>query len=159
MRTALLLTVLCVLAACATTDVTAVRSQSLPLPAAFDGNTLLCRNESNRALCHLWLYADGRYFLFYDRGVQQQLPVAGGNFRIEGRRGRYTLAAGSGNTLQLCMQPEATPGKTFQIEIAAELYAGAGCYELAVSRQPGESWMQTASGGATYKLWLVRGRG
>jgi hypothetical protein len=57
------------------------------------------------------------------------------------------------------MRPEAIAGKTFQIESAAELFAGAACYELSARHQPGESWQQNAITGTTYKLWLVRGRG
>jgi hypothetical protein len=126
-------------------------------PCDYDGNTLLCRNESTRAVCHLWLYADGRYFVFYDRGPQQVMPAAGGNFRIEGRRGRYRLLpAASG--FEVCLSPEPVPGKEFQIEKSGELFAGSACYELQ-RRSAGESWTQATGNGQTYRMWLVRGRG
>jgi hypothetical protein len=128
-----------------------------PVLAAYFGNSLLCKDETTGAVCHLWLDADGSYFLMYDRGVQQQLPTVGGNFRLEGRRGHYSLQ-GRGAATRLCLRPEPSSQKHYAIEAGHELFAGASCYGLAAGKHVGDTWEQVDAG-RTYKLWLVRGRG
>ncbi|MGC3980482.1 MAG: hypothetical protein QM808_04400 [Steroidobacteraceae bacterium] len=124
---------------------------------AYYGNTLLCQNQSSKAICHIWLNQDGSYFLMYDRGVQADVPTgAKGNYRIEGRRGTYELKGAAG-AYQVCLQPNAVDGKQFAIETAGEIYAGKSCYVLP-EKQVGDSWMQS-SGSQQYKMWLVKGHG
>jgi hypothetical protein len=127
-----------------------------PLAAYFNA-TLLCKDQTSGVICHLWLDPDGRYFVYFDRGAQQVMPEAGGNFRLEGRHGHYQLR-GRGPARQLCLKPDATPGKTFQVEQSGEQYAGKGCYSLEL-HQPGEHWSQSGASGKSYQMWLVDGRG
>lgn len=125
--------------------------------AQYFGNSVLCRDESTGAVCHFWLNADRTYFLMYDRGAQKQAPTVGGDFRLEGRQGRYTVQQ-DGTGAKVCLQPESVPDKQFAIEADKELFAGAACYVLATDKHAGDSWEQTDQG-RTYKLWLVRGHG
>lgn len=127
--------------------------------SAYYGNTLLCQNQTSKAICHVWFNQDGTYFLMYDRGVQPDVPVTGNNanYRIEGRKGTYTVQGKSG-AYEVCLKPDVVPGKKFAIEAASEIYAGKSCYVLP-EHKVGESWMQTAGGNQQYKMWLVKGHG
>jgi hypothetical protein len=125
--------------------------------AAYANSTVLCKDQASGVVCHLWLDTNGRYFIYFDRGAQQVMPEAGGNFRLEGRRGDYRLR-GRGGARELCLKPDAVPGKTFQVETSGELYAGKGCYGFEL-HQPGEHWLQTDAAGKSYQMWLVDGRG
>lgn len=127
--------------------------------SAYYGNTLLCQNQSTKAICHVWLNQDKSYFLMYDRGVQKEVPVTGNNanYRIEGRRGTYELK-GKPGAYEVCLKPDNVPNKKFAIETAGEIYAGKACYVLP-ERKLGESWLQTAAGDKQYKMWLVKGHG
>ncbi|MFT3807383.1 hypothetical protein [Arenimonas sp.] len=125
--------------------------------ASYYGNTLLCQNQSSKAICHLWLNPDRTFFVMYDRGVQPDVPVAGGNFRIEGRRGTYQLQ-GKPGAYEVCLKPDSVPGKKFAIEMTGEIYGGKACYALP-ERQLGSSWMHSTADGKQYKMWLVKGHG
>jgi hypothetical protein len=131
-------------------------SEANPLTGYFN-STLLCKNQTSGVVCHLWLDADGRYFVYFDRGAQQVMPEAGGNFRLEGRHGHYRLS-GRGLARELCLKPDAVPGKTFQVEKSGEPYAGTGCYRFEL-HQVGEHWSQNDAAGNSYQMWLVEGRG
>lgn len=135
---------------------TARAAEESPLTQYY-GNTLLCQNQTSKAVCHLWLNEDGSYFLLYDRGVQPDVPVAGGNFRVEGRRGKYKLQ-GKAGAYQVCLTPDAVKAKTFKIEEAKEIYGGKACYALP-EHKVGEKWTQAGDGGQQYKMWLVKGHG
>lgn len=141
-----------------TANICTVGAADDPL-AAYYGNTLLCQNQSTRAVCHVWLNPDKSYFLMYDRGVQKEVPTTGknGNYRIEGRRGTYELK-GKPGAYEVCLKPNAVPDKKFAIEVAGEIYAGKACYVLP-EHKVGESWMQTVAGDKQYKMWLVKGHG
>jgi hypothetical protein len=125
--------------------------------AAYANATVLCKDQASGVVCHLWLDANGRYFVYFDRGAQQVMPEAGGNFRLEGRRGDYQLRR-RGGAHELCLKPDAVPGKTFQVATSGELYGGKGCYGFEF-HQPGEHWLQTDAAGKSYQMWLVDGRG
>jgi hypothetical protein len=135
----------------------AARASGLNPLASYFNATLLCKDQTSGVICHMWLDPDGRYFVYFDRGAQQVMPEAGGNFRLEGRHGNYRLS-GRGATRKLCLKPDATPGKTFQVEQSGQQYAGKGCYSLEL-HQPGEHWVQRDAAGKSYQMWLVDGRG
>ena len=130
----------------------AARNSSVVL-AGYYGNSLVCRNEKTRAICHVWLDADGRYYAFYDLGAQGRPAGIHGPFEIEGREGRYTLRGRSG-TFQVCLHPN--PPMKIGAEQARELFSRAACYPLAIHRV-GDEW-EIGWHGQRYTLWLLAGR-
>jgi len=123
--------------------------------APYFNNSVICRDDTTHAVCHLWLNPDHTYFLMYDRGVQPVPATPGGIFRVEGRDGSYRLEQTAGGT-QLCLAPNHVPGKVFQIEKAREIYGGAGCYPFA-PHQVGDKWTVQDAAGRTVTEWLVSG--
>ncbi len=117
------------------------------------GNSLVCRNEKTRAICHVWLDADGRYDAFYDLGAQGKPVGIHGPFEIEGREGRYTLRRRSG-AFEVCLQPQ--PPMKIEAERAHELFSQAACYPLSRHRV-GDQW-EVEWQGVRYTLWLLAGR-
>jgi len=117
------------------------------------GNSLVCRDEKTRAICHVWLDADGRYYAFYDLGARGKPAGIHGPFEIEGREGRYTLRGRSG-AFEVCLQPQ--PPMKIGAERAHELFSQAACYPLS-RRRVGDQW-ELEWQGVRYTLWLLAGR-
>jgi len=123
--------------------------------APYYNNSVVCRDDTTHAVCHLWLNPDRTYFLMFDRGAQPVPATPGGIFRVEGRDGTYRLKQSASGTL-LCLSPNHVPGKIFQIEKAGEIYGGAACYPFA-PHQIGDKWSVQDAKGRTVTEWLVSG--
>lgn len=125
--------------------------------AQYRHNVLACLNVTTRATCiiwfgNVWKEGDNGYVVMWDRGPQAELPTVGGNFRMEGRDGKLSFRKG-----QVCLKPNPARGAKFFTDKDGELYAGAGCYELA-AHAPGEQWTQRDAKGREVKFWLLPGR-
>jgi hypothetical protein len=119
------------------------------------GNTLVCHNPTSGVVCRLWLNADGRYFVFFNRGALEGPATLQGPFQIEMREGRYTVRSDS-IVPQLCLWP-AAPRIKLDVEAEREIFSAAECYAL-----PQLTVGQTVPGrdaaGRVVQFWLLAGR-
>lgn len=132
----------------------AIAADFTPLQSFFD-NTLVCQDHDTKAVCHVWLNADGSYYVFYDLGTQLKPALIDGPFQFEGREGTYVLkeqAAG----VEVCLRP-AAPVVSLAAQRAHEFLSEAECYPLAL-HNVGARWQQADRRGREYTFWLMAGR-
>jgi len=135
----------------------AVRAADNDPLASYHSNSLVCLDTITKASCYIWIgsvWKDGDhdYVVMWDRGAQREPPTVGGNFRLEGREGTYQLKGS-----RICLTPQHNRQKTYKAEQQGELYAGAGCYEIA-AHAVGDKWTQVDSMGREVTFWLLKGR-
>lgn len=136
-------------------SVTLAAAEMEPLGSYYD-NTLIWQNQTTKAIGRIWLNRDGKYYAFYDMGVQPVPPTANGPYRVQGREGTWTLRNGSA-PYQLCLWPRA-PRINIGAAVQKELYAEGACYSF-TPHAVGETWTENGdTTGRPYKFWFVKGR-
>lgn len=130
---------------------TATQSDELQI---YDGNTIVCQDVTNLAVCRIFLNADGTYEAFYFFGKQPKMPEADGPFEQEGREGTYVVARAAGQSW-VCIKP-APVGVSMQMETGHEFFGEEACYALSAHKL-GDKWTQRSLG-KQFTLWLLEGR-
>lgn len=146
------------LAAVAVLGAAAVPATAEPDPlSSYYFNSLVTQNRTTKAMAHLWLNQDHSYVVVFDLGPQSRPLDIDGPYRVEAWMGTYTVKKTSAG-VQVCLTPEkAPPRKIFVVRDRGELFAAAGCYDIA-PRRIGETWVQSDSQDRQYDLWFLANR-